>query len=291
MKDQKKCEACAKRTSLVGLAACICLAALKLFVGFVGRSRALIASGMCNLSDISSVLMVMLVVKRSRKAPTKRYPYGYGKLEFIAQIGISLLMVLGTVVLLGSSLIVITKRAIIVPHEVVFFTAIISAIVNGLIYKFASCGAKELNSPALRSHAMHNKIDVASSCLVAVGVVATRLGVHWADPAIAVFECAHVMHGSWAVFWDGFKGVMDTSVPREYIDEIGQRALEVRDVKAVNRVRARQAGQKVLLDIAIEVESGLSVLESKRITQLLRTHLRKEDRRLGTIFVQVIPAR
>ncbi|MBF0252849.1 MAG: cation transporter [Candidatus Omnitrophica bacterium] len=290
IKNRAKCEKCAQRTSWVGLVSGFFLASFKLVIGFLGGSRALMGSGMCNLSDISSSIIVMLGVKYSRKGANKKYHYGYGKVESIAQVAIGALMMLGNIVLIFSSFVVIARSTVSIPHMVVFVTAIISAIVNGLIYKFALCGAKELNSPALMSHAEHNKVDVVSSVLVAVGVLAARIGLHWADPVIAIFEAIHVVHGSWVIFWDGFKGLMDTSVPAEYIDDIRERVYEIEGVKKVAKVKARQSGQMFYLDISVTVDPSMSVMDSKDLVQMIRKHLKDRDRYIGSILVQVVPA-
>ncbi len=290
MKNAKKCTRCAKITSFAGLIAGIFLAAIKLTMGYLGKSRALIASGMCNLSDISSAIAVFLGVKYSNRRSNKKYQYGYGKLEFVVQVGISMLMILGNIALVFSSFVVIAKRAIVLPHLIVFFIAIISAIINGLIYKFANCGGKELNSPALRAHAEHNKIDVASSLLVAIGVLATRVGLHWADPVIAIFEAGHVIHGSWIIFWDGFKGLMDTGMPDGYMEDIREWVGEMENIKQVTIARARHSGNKVFLELGIKLNPNISVLESKHVVQTLKDHLRKKDRHLGNIFVQIFPS-
>lgn len=289
MKAQDKCLRCAKHTSIIGFFSGIVLAAFKLTIGLMGRSHALVASGMCNISDVSSSVAVLLGVKYSQKPANKRYQYGYGKVEFIVQVGIGGLMIIGTVLLILSSFIVLVKRTIIIPNMLVFFTAILSAIINGLIYKFADCGSKELNSPALKSHAEHNKIDVASSLLVAVGVLATRIGLHWADPLIAIFECAHVIHGSWCIFGDGLKSLMDASMPMEYIEKMKKNVLEVENVLKVALVQARQSGQKIFVNIAVEINPNLSVLASKHIIQSIKAHLREKDRHIGSIFVKVMP--
>jgi cation diffusion facilitator family transporter len=289
-KNTAKCEACARKTSLIGLAVNLLLAAFKLTVGFLGRSRALVGSGLCNLSDISSAIVVIIGVRYSKRPPTKRYPYGYGKVEFIAQFVMSLLMILGTVALILSSFIIIAKRVIIVPHLVVFFTAVLSAIINGLIYKFAHCGFRQLNSPVLKAHAEHNKIDVISSLLVAVGVIVARQGMHWVDPLIAILESIHIIHGSIVILNDGMKGVMDTSLPDDYAAGIKRYILGVGGVRRVNRVRARQAGRYVLLDIVMQLDAGLNMLEAKRINQSVKASLRSRDRYIRDIVIQVIPA-
>ena len=49
------------------------------------RYQALIGSGLCNMSDVLSSIVVIIGVKFSKKPADHRYPYGYGKIEFIAQ--------------------------------------------------------------------------------------------------------------------------------------------------------------------------------------------------------------
>lgn len=289
--DINKCTRCSKITSLIGIAAGIFLAMFKLFIGFAGRSRALIASGMCNIGDVSSAIAVLIGIKYSNKPHNNRYQYGYGKVEFVVQIAISASMFIGTIILVASSFLVIFKKSSAVPGMVVFFAAIASAIANGLIYKYAKCGAKQLNSPAIMAHARHNKIDVIGSLLVALGVLGARIGLHWADPLVAIFECFEIVHGSWVIFWIGIKGLLDTSVPAEYKESISKRVLEVEKILRVSMIRARQSGRSILLDIAIEIDSEASVLMSKKIVQSLRAHLRKNDRHLGSISVQVMPAK
>ncbi|MBF0494525.1 MAG: cation transporter [Candidatus Omnitrophica bacterium] len=289
-KSHAKCEECARKTILIGLVANMFLAAFKLFIGFLGRSRALIGSGLCNLSDITSSIVVIIGVKFSKKPADDRYPYGYGKVEFVAQFVTSLFMILGTVALIASSFFVIAKRVIVVPHLVVLFTAVLSAVVNALIYKFAHCGGEELNSPALKAHAEHNKIDVISSILVAAGVIVVRQGLHWVDPVIAIFECLHVLHGSVVILIDGVKGVMDTSLPDDYIEKVEETVNEVDGVKKVRHVRARQSGRYIVLDIALETDPDISIARSKKISQTVKAALRGADRYVGSVTVQVVPA-
>ena len=288
-KDLKKCESCMTKTIAWGLIANTFLAAFKLFVGFLGRSRALIGSGLCNLSDVTSSIAVIIGVRYSKKPANSMYPYGYGKVEFITQVLISCFMILGTLALIYSSFITIAKRVFIVPHMVVFFVAILSAIINGLLYKFSHCGGKELNSPVLRAHAEHNKIDVISSLLVAIGVLVARKGMHWVDPAIAIFECAHVIHASVVILLEGLKGTMDTNMPESFREEIKNYILSVEGVSNVNAVRARQTGRHIVLDVILQLDPDLNVLQAKMINQKIKTLLRGVNKYIGHVALQVVP--
>jgi cation diffusion facilitator family transporter len=290
IKDLKKCESCMTKTIAWGLLANTFLAGFKLFVGFLGRSRALIGSGLCNLSDTTSSIAVIIGVRYSKKPANSRYPYGYGKVEFITQVLISCFMIMGTLALIFSSFITIAKRTFVVPHMVVFFVAILSAIINALLFKFSHCGAKELNSPVLKAHAEHNKIDVISSLLVAIGVLVTRKGMHWVDPAIAIFECVHVIHASIIILLDGLKGTMDMNMPENFREEIKNHILSVEGVSNVNAVRARQTGRHIVLDVVLQLEPELNVLQAKVINQKIKSLLRSVNKYIGHVALQVVPA-
>lgn len=290
MKDPKLCHLCAKKTSAFGLIAGIFLAIFKLTFGFAGNSHALIAGGVSHISDISSSIMLFLGMKFSQKKPSRFYPYGLGKAEFVAQVGVSGTMLLGTIALVLSSFIHLHKRSLVIPHILVFFVAIISAVISSLIYKFAQCGYRQMNSPTLKAHAEHNKIDVAGSLLVAAGVIGTRFGLHWADPVIAIFEAVHIIHASFEIFMEGIKGLMDSAAPEAYVEEVENIVSGVAGVEHVALVRARSSGTKMILDVTIEVDPKVSVLESKTLVQLVKARLRERDNYLGSILVQIRPA-
>jgi cation diffusion facilitator family transporter len=199
-------------------------------------------------------------------------------------------MILGTLALILSSFMTIAKKTIVVPHMVVFFVAILSAIINALLYKFSHCGSVELNSPVLKAHAEHNKIDVISSLLVAVGVLVARKGMHWVDPAIAIFECVHVIHASVVILMDGLKGTMDTNMAEDFREEIKHQILTVPGVSNVDKVQARQTGRHIILDVVLQLDPKLSVLEAKIINQKIKSLLRSLNKYIGHIALQIVPA-
>jgi cation diffusion facilitator family transporter len=289
--SKDKCQKCAGRVIWIGLAVAVTLSAVKLVVGYMGGSSALIGSGMCNLSDVTASLAMLFGAEYSSKPKSIRHPYGLGKLEFLTQVGISGFMILGNAAVILSSMIHIGTRTIIVPHMFVFFVALLSALVDTLIFKYSHCVAHQLNSPAFRADAEHHKIDIVSEFCVAGGVLITRAGFHWVDPLIAIFECGHVFHGSWDLFWDGLRGLTDANAKPETIDKIRRRVAAVEDIKKVVSVRARSTGTKMLVDLAVEVDPEISVLDSKKVAMYLKHLLMKHDEHVENVFVQILPVR
>ena len=288
---KEKCQHCSVRVIWAGLFLAVMLSAIKLVVGYLGGSSALIGSGMCNLSDVTASLAMLFGAGYANRPKSARHPYGLGKIEFLIQVGISGFMILGNAAVILSSMIHIGTRTIIVPHMFVFFVALFSAIIDTLIFKYSHCAAKQLNSPAFKADAEHHKIDVVSEVCVAGGVLITRAGFHWVDPLIAIFECGHVFHGSWELFWDGFRGLVDANAKPTEIEKIRKKVAAVEDVRKVVSVRARSTGVRLLVDLAVEVDPELSILDSKKVALYLKHLLKSQDEHIENVFVQVLPVR
>ena len=68
------------RTSFIGIAANVLLAAFKAFVGLLSGSIAVILDAINNLSDAVSSLVTIIGTKLSRKQPDRKHPLGYGRI-------------------------------------------------------------------------------------------------------------------------------------------------------------------------------------------------------------------
>lgn len=80
------------RTSILGIISNVILAAIKVFTGLSVNSMAMILDAINNLSDsMSSVLTIIGTVLASRK-PNKQHPLGFGRVEYISSMIISMLV-------------------------------------------------------------------------------------------------------------------------------------------------------------------------------------------------------
>lgn len=76
------------RTSSLGIVANVLLAAFKAVVGVVSNSIAITLDAVNNLSDALSSVITIVGTKLAGRAPDKRHPMGYGRIEYLtAKIG------------------------------------------------------------------------------------------------------------------------------------------------------------------------------------------------------------
>ena len=80
------------RTSILGIVINLILVAFKGAVGLLSHSIAVLLDAVNNLSDALSSLITILGTKLANKAPDKKHPYGYGRIEYLTGMLIAVIV-------------------------------------------------------------------------------------------------------------------------------------------------------------------------------------------------------
>ena len=283
-----KCISCASYVGWVGLGTNLVLMILKGFVGFVSGSQALVADAMYSAKDVVTSLLVIVGLKVSGRPLDREHPYGHGKIEFILSMIISVVFLGVTALLLIHAIQVLVNGDVHqAPHIIALWTAIISILVNVMMYFYSRCVSIEVNSPMVRTLSRHHHADATSSVAVALGIIGAHyLNMPWIDTAVAVFETAHLMYLGSDVFREAYKGLMDGSAPEEVKQEISHQALKVAGVEAVEELKTRLVGQDLWVDMVIRVDAELTVDEASDICEDVSDRLVRVVPHMGSVHVK-----
>ena len=77
------------RTSVIGIIANVLLAAFKAAIGLLTNSIAITLDAVNNISDAGSSLITIVGTKLAAKEPDKKHPFGYGRIEYLSAMIIS----------------------------------------------------------------------------------------------------------------------------------------------------------------------------------------------------------
>ena len=100
------------RTSVIGIAANVLLAAFKAVIGLASNSIAVVLDAVNNLSDALSSIITIVGTKLAGKLPDKKHPLGYGRVEYL-----SAMLVSGIVLYAGITSAVESVKKIIHPEK------------------------------------------------------------------------------------------------------------------------------------------------------------------------------
>ena len=180
-----------KQVTYLGAGLNLFLAVLKMVVGLLAGSMALVADGIHSISDMVTDAVLLLGVYFGSKEPDPEHPYGHGRLETFSTlfIGLALVVVGGGIIQRASTAIVKISTGQIMTEDIgsgLIGVVVISIIAKEALYQLTRKAAVSVHSSALYANAWHHRSDAASSVAVLIGFVAMRFGYEHGDQIAAI---------------------------------------------------------------------------------------------------------
>lgn len=271
----------------VSIAAYIALSALKLAIGYMFVSGALVADGYNNLTDIVASVAVLVGLRISQKPPDKDHPYGHFRAETIAALIASFIM--ATV---GIQVLITAVRSLIAsehttPNMITAWVALFSAICMGAVYWYNSRLARKINNQALMAAAKDNLSDALVSIGAAVGIVGSQFGMPWLDPVAALLVGLIICKTAWGIFYSSTHALTDGFDEKE-LTTLRATIAKTKGVIAIKDIKARVHGSNVLVDVIVLVDPELSLIESHRICDEIERRMGRKHNIMG-VHVHVEP--
>lgn len=138
------------------------LTILKVVVGFIGNSTALVADGIHSLSDLVTDIFSLIGAKMALRPADRKHPFGHGKMEYIVSLGISCVVIVIGAILVDTAL----NASFEVPDKIVLFVSLFCIIVKYLLALYINRKGVKYNNNILIAGAIESKMDVYSSLVV-----------------------------------------------------------------------------------------------------------------------------
>ena len=163
------------RTSIIGIIANVFLAAFKAVIGFLSNSIAITLDAVNNISDAASSLITIVGAKLAAREPDKEHPFGYGRIEYMSAIIISVIVFYAGVTSLIESV-----KQILQPETPDYSTlsliiVAVAVVVKIFLGRYVKNVGEKVNSDALINSGEDAKLDsvISASTLVAAGIFLT----------------------------------------------------------------------------------------------------------------------
>lgn len=260
----KRCDT-AFRISYINLAVNVVLAIVKLSVGYLAGSSALISDGVHSVTDVFSSIVVLVGITVSSRHSDKKHPYGHERMECVAAVILSVLVCVTGVGIgvSGIQTIMNGKQETAVSFGgVALAAALMSIVIKEIMFRYTRRAAMKSDSSALLADAWHLRTDALSSLGSFIGIGGANMGLWVLDPIAAVMISLLIIKAAVSIFGDSMKKMTDRSC-----DEVLQKAIEtcVKDCAGVCEVRelkTRLFGNRVFVEVTVDVTGEMSCREA-----------------------------
>ena len=258
-----------------GLVLNITLSVIKVSVGWLSNSRAVIADGIHSFSDLSTDLAILIGVKYWTKPADESHPHGHEKIESLVTAAIALMLAAAGLSIGYDALTSLETTSGHAPTWPALAAAGLSIISKELMYHWTKRVAQRTGSSALRANAWHHRSDALSSVPVLATVAAAMAAPQLAflDKVGAVVVAVFILRTSWKLLAPELRTLSDSSAPKNVIAAIERNALSVQGVRGVHSIRTSQVGRSVSVDLHVTVDPEITVRAGHDIAEAVRSHL------------------
>ncbi len=252
------------------------LAVIKLFIGFVSGSLAVLASGVDSFFDMIVSIVNYFTIKAAAHPPDQEHPYGHGKFEAFAEFFQSLLIG-------GSGIFLIIKsiKRIINPENFsqeifVFGVMIVSFLVTFFLVLFLKKSAQKTGSIVLKADMEHYKVDLLSNGAIIGGLILSYLfDWYFMDGVLSLIVSVFIIKSSLELFWESFKILTDREIEKKNKNKIIKILNNCKDINNWHELRTRRSGSHIHMDVHLEFPEDTTLLEAHDKSLILEKEILK----------------
>lgn len=280
------------RVSNVSIAVNVLLSVVKLVIGLIARSGAMISDAIHSASDVFSTVIVMIGANAAAKAPDEEHPYGHDRMECIAAIILSVVLFITGI---GIGMTGIRKifggnySELVVPGALALVAAVLSIVVKEAMFWYTKHYAKKIDSTALAADAWHHRSDALSSVGSFIGILGARLGFPICDPIASVIICLFIIKAAYDICKESLDKMVDKSCDEAIEIEMGNIIKLQNGVLSLDLLMTRMFGSKIYVDVEIGADAAISLKESHEIAQNVHDAIERNFPKVKHCMVHVNP--
>lgn len=249
-----------------GVAALLILA--KTIVFFFTGSVAILGSLLDSLLDSGASVLNLVAVQHAAEPADDAHRFGHGKAEALAGLGQAVFITISAVVLAWQAF---EKMLHPTPVENAGYgvaVMLFSIVMTLALVWYQRRVITQTHSTAISADSLHYTGDVLLNGSVALSLLAGKLvSWPWLDGIAALVIAGLILVGSVKIVLRSADELMDRELPLADRQKIRELALTDTRVRNLHDVRTRRAGQKIFIELHLEMDGTLPLFEAHAIAE------------------------
>ena len=277
------------RTSWIGIAANVLLAAFKAVVGALANSVAIVMDAVNNLSDALSSVITIVGMKLSQRPPDRKHPFGFGRIEYFSAIIIAVIVLSA-----GITSLIESVKKIFNPTEPTYTTVTLIVIIVAIVVKlvlgqYVKRKGEQLKSDALIASGSDALFDavITLATLVSAGVMllwnVSLDGILGALISLVIIKAGIEMLAS------PVNELLGTSIPADLTKQIVSEVSVFEGVHGVYDLILHNYGPDVIIgSLHINVNDTMNAHEIHGLTRKISTQMYDRHGIIMTVGVYAV---
>ena len=274
-----------KRASIFGVIGNIFLLIIKLLIGLVTNSQAMIGDALNSAGDIFASVMTFIGNKIASKGCDDDHNLGHGKAEYIYSMFISIIMFMMTYGIISGSI-----KSFFHPEKYIFswgliVVCLITILVKSILYIYTRILYKKYNNLLLDANSKDHRNDCCLTSLNLIACVFSLNGVYFVDGIVGILIGIWIFISAFEIFKQSYDVLMDKCISNDTKKKVYEIIARHKEIKNVIHFNSTPVGYQYQISFTIFVDGNMSTFDSHKIANDLEKEIDKE---IDEVFLTVI---
>ncbi|MBQ1244987.1 MAG: cation transporter, partial [Clostridia bacterium] len=264
-------------SSIVGIVVNFLLSLAKFLVGMLFGSIAISADAINNLSDAGSSLLSLISFKISSKPADREHPFGHARIEYVASMIVSFL-----IIHIGISLLIDSIKKIIEPQVTKFsmlsvIVLAVSILTKLWLYLFNNKMGKAINSQVLRATALDSLSDTISTSAVLISVLCLHFFDIDIDAYVGILVSGFILFSGGKILNDTKNSILGEAPSHETVEAIKALVSEYPEAIGIHDMLIHSYGaNNTIASFHVEVDGSKDIFKSHDTIDNIERRIREE---------------
>ena len=261
----------------VGILVNVLLFSIKLSVGLLAGSVAVMADAFNNLSDAASSIITIIGFKLANKPADAEHPFGHGRIEYISALIVSFLVMLVGLQFVKSSLERITNPATVKFEVIPFLLLLVSIFFKLWLSKFNKSIGHRINSSALKAAATDALGDVFTSSTVVISLLLAKFTQFPLDGYIGVFVACAIIYSGYGLIKETLNPLLGEAPDPVLVSNISDMVMSYENINGIHDLVVHNYGPgRIMASIHAEIPSDIDVMTIHHIIDTAEREISKK---------------
>ena len=276
-----------KKATVVSTSVAAVLVIIKMTVGVLSGSIAVLASAIDSFLDLTVSLFNYFALHNAEKDPDDQFHYGRSKIEPLAAVVEGVVISLSALFILYEALIKIAHPRVMEHMSESIIVMIVSFIITAFLVAFLNYVAKKTNNMVIKADALHYKTDLFSNgavlmALVLISYTAEQL----IDPILGVGIAIYMIYSAIPIIKEGVLMLLDAALPDEDIQEIKDVISSQSAITDYHFLQTRESGSHIFISVHAVFNVSISLYDAHLVADRVEDKLRElfPDKKVHTLI-------
>jgi cation diffusion facilitator family transporter len=278
-----------KNVALSGILGNVFLLIIKLIIGFLSKSQAMIADGLNSGGDVFASTITFIGNKISSTPEDDEHPYGHGKAEYIFSMIISFSLFFVSFSIFKMSIDSLINKQEFEYSPWLIYIAIASIVIKLVLFIYSINIGRKYNSLLAIANAQDHRNDIFLSSLTLLSVILGHYNIYFFDGVVGILISLWIAYTGVSIFNQSYSVLMDTNIDSKVKQEMEKQIMSIEGLDHVDNINSKPIGLNFILIVKISVDANMTVYEGHSISAQIKKLLMEFDH-IEDVVVHVNPA-